>query len=122
MAGMFKSMIVKESLHIVRDRRTMLITLIMPLVLLLLFGFCHINRSQQCCVLAIVVDRHDAYTRDIVQRLCVNRLFLVRRHGCYAGWEGTLRRGEADAAIVLRDDNGQHESCDHRRRLQHCRR
>ena len=34
-----RSLIRKEALHIVRDRRTMVITLVMPVVLLLLFGF-----------------------------------------------------------------------------------
>lgn len=45
--AIIKALIKKEAIHIVRDRRTMIITLLMPLVLLLLFGFCHIHRSQR---------------------------------------------------------------------------
>lgn len=37
--GIFTALVKKESLHIVRDPRTLVITLMMPLVLLLLFGF-----------------------------------------------------------------------------------
>ncbi len=109
MARIFKSMIVKESLHIVRDRRTMLITLLMPLVLLLLFGFA-ISTEVNNVRVVTVVDRHDAYTRDIVQRLSVNDYFSFEGTAAMQDVEGILRRGDADAAIVLRDDNGQHES------------
>ena len=38
MKGFF-SFVRKETLHILRDRRTMLIVLLMPVVQLLLFGF-----------------------------------------------------------------------------------
>ena len=109
MAGIFKSMIVKESLHIVRDRRTMLITLLMPLVLLLLFGFAISTEVNNVRVVA-VVDRHNDWTRDIVQRLSVNDYFSFEGTAAMQEVEGILRRGDADAAIVLRDDNGQPES------------
>lgn len=44
--SIFASMIKKETLHLLRDFRTMTVVLIMPLVLLLLFGFA-IDRGEQ---------------------------------------------------------------------------
>lgn len=61
----FQSLIKKEALHIVRDRRTMIITLVMPLVLLLLFGFA-ISMEINDVRVALVADSHTPQTREIV--------------------------------------------------------
>lgn len=37
--GNFGSFVKKETLHILRDRRTMLVVLLIPVVLMTLFGF-----------------------------------------------------------------------------------
>ena len=55
----FISMIKKEALHLMRDSRTMTVVLIMPLVLLLLFGFAISTEVNNVNVVA-VVHRHDA--------------------------------------------------------------
>lgn len=64
-----KSLIKKETLHILRDRRTMVITLVMPLVLLLLFGFA-ISIEVNNVRVAVVLDRHTPQTRDIIRNEC----------------------------------------------------
>ena len=49
----FISMIKKEALHLMRDSRTMTVVLIMPLVLLLLFGFAISTEVNNVNVVAV---------------------------------------------------------------------
>lgn len=95
------SIIKKEAIHIVRDRRTMLITLLMPMVLLLLFGFAISTEVNNIRIVA-VVDRHTDETRDIIQRLSVNDCFSFLGLAAESDVEALLRRGEIDAALLLR--------------------
>lgn len=103
--AILKSLIKKEGIHIVRDRRTMLVTLIMPLVLLLLFGFA-ISTEVNNVRVAAVVDRHTDMTRDIIQRLSHNEYFDFCGMASESEIEPLLRRGEIEAALLLRTDGG----------------
>ncbi|MDE6369172.1 MAG: ABC transporter permease [Muribaculaceae bacterium] len=104
--AIFQSLVKKEAIHIVRDRRTMVITLLMPLVLLLLFGFA-ISTEVNNIRLVAVVDRHTDQTRDIIQRFRVNEYFTFQGLASESDIECLLRSGRTDAAIILRDDNGE---------------
>ncbi|MBD5225492.1 MAG: ABC transporter permease [Bacteroidales bacterium] len=103
--GILISLVKKEAIHIVRDRRTMMITLIMPLVLLLLFGFAISTEVNNIRVVA-VVERHNDATRDIIQRLTVNEYFSFRGLADAQDVESLLRCGEIEAALLLRCDGG----------------
>lgn len=92
-------------LHVLRDTRTLVITLIMPLVLLLLFGFAISTEVNDIRVVA-VVDRHTDATRDIIQRFMVNEYFRFQGLAPADEVDGLLRTGHADAAIFLKEDNG----------------
>lgn len=98
--GIFRSLVHKEALHIVRDRRTVTITLLMPLVLLLLFGFAISTEVNSVRVVA-VVDRHTHCSRQLLQRMEANEYFdfvgLVSAHEV----DGLLRCGRADAALMV---------------------
>lgn len=94
------SLIKKETIHIVRDRRTMLITLVMPLVLLLLFGFA-ISTEVNDVRVAVATDRHTDASRDIIQALEVNEYFTFTGMTDAAGAESLLRQGKIDAALIL---------------------
>lgn len=100
------SLIRKETLHILRDRRTMLITLLMPLVLLLLFGFA-ISTEVNDVRIIFVVDTHTDRTRDIMEKFRANEYFTFVGLVSPENVETMLRRGEADVALFLRDDDGQ---------------
>ena len=91
-------MIKKEAIHIIRDRRTMFITLIMPLVLLLLFGFA-ISTEVNDVRVAVAVDRHTDATRDIIQALDVNPYFTFEGMTGASDVELLLRQGKIDAAL-----------------------
>lgn len=103
--AIFHSLVKKEALHVVRDTRTMVITLIMPLVLLLLFGFA-ISTEVNDVRIVTVVDRHTDETRDILQRFRVNGYFKFMGLTSPDEVDGLLRTGQADAALFLKNDNG----------------
>lgn len=102
---MLISLIKKETLHIVRDRRTMLITMLMPLVLLLLFGFAISTEVNDVRIVA-VVDFHTDRTRQILEKLRVNEYFTFQGLASASEVESLLRTGKTDAALFLRSDNG----------------
>lgn len=99
----------KETLHVVRDIRTLVITLVMPLVLLLLFGFA-ISTEVNDVKIAVVVDQHNDNTRDIIQRIRVNEYFEYLGLVSASDTDDLLRTGKADVVLFLRDDNGKTKS------------
>lgn len=101
--GIFISLVKKEALHIIRDRRTMTITLLMPLVLLLLFGFAISTEVNDVRIVA-VVDRHTDVSRDLLQRVSVNSYFTFLGLVAPEDVEGMLRAGKTDAALFIRTD------------------
>lgn len=103
------SLIRKESLHVVRDTRTMVITLLMPLVLLLLFGFA-ISTEVNDVRLVAVVDNHTDRTRGILEKIRVNEYFTFQGLVSTSEVEPLLRAGKADAALYLRSDAGELKS------------
>lgn len=107
--AILQSLIKKEALHIVRDTRTMVITLLMPLVLLLLFGFA-ISTEVNNIRLVAVVEQHDDATRDMLERFRVNEYFTFMGLAASSDVERMLRSGEADAALFLKEDNGEIKS------------
>lgn len=95
------SLIRKEALHIVRDKRTMLVTVIMPVVLLLLFGFA-ISTEVNDVRLVAVVDSHTPLTRSLLEKFRSNDYFTFLGTAAPADIEPMLRRGEIDATLMLR--------------------
>lgn len=100
------SMIKKETLHLLRDFRTMTVVLIMPLVLLLLFGFAISTEVNDVRVVAVVHQHTDA-TRLITERLRANPDFTFCGVVSPDAVEPMLRRGTVDAAVVMDYKNGQ---------------
>lgn len=103
--SIFLSMIKKETLHLVRDIRTLIVVLVMPLVLLLLFGFAISTEVNDVRIVA-VVQQHSDETRAVLERLRVNPYFTFQGVVSYREVEPMLRKGETDAAVVLFCDGG----------------
>ena len=99
--SIFRSMIRKEALHLLRDFRTLTIVLIMPLVLLLLFGFAISTEVNDVRIVA-VVERHTDETRNILEDFRANSYFTLLGAVEYREVEPILRSGKADAAVILR--------------------
>lgn len=103
--SIFQSLIKKEALHIFRDKRTMLITLLMPMVLLLLFGFA-ISTEVNDVRVVVTVDRHNDATRAAIERLRVNPYITFKGLVRAGEVDGLLKRGETDAALFFKDNDG----------------
>ena len=103
--SIFKSLIKKEVLHLVRDFRTLTVVLVIPVALLLLFGFA-ISTEVNNVRVAAVVERHTDETRQILDRLCANSYFTFEGIVPFNEVENLLRRGKADAAVVFRSEDG----------------
>ena len=71
MKNNFLSFVKKESLHILRDKRTMLIVMLIPVVLMVLFGFAISTEVNNVNVAVVAPDRTDS-VRDAVNRLATN--------------------------------------------------
>lgn len=101
--GGFWSFVKKETLHILRDPRTMLIVLGMPVVQLLLFGFA-ISTEVNNIDVAIVAPHPSEAVRQCVARLEANPYFTLRGGISGAEIDRTLRRGDAEAVVVFAAD------------------
>ena len=81
----------------------MVITLLMPVVLLLLFGFAISTEVNDVRVVA-VVDRHNDATRTMLQSLSVNSYITYLGTVAAENVDDLLRTGRTDAAIFVRSE------------------
>ena len=101
----FISFVIKEALHILRDRRTMLILFGMPVVLMLLFGFAITTDVKN--VRAVVVTSHmDHQTREAVDRLAASSYFdIVATVPTPKDAERLIRNQKADISLIARAES-----------------
>ena len=101
--GGFISFVRKETLHILRDKRTMLIVLLMPVIQIMLFGFALSTEVNNLNV-AVSAPHPTETIRRAVERVAANDYFTFKGYVSQADIERTLRRGEADVVVVFADD------------------
>ena len=70
----FISFVKKEALHILRDKRTMLVVMLIPVVLMLLFGFAISTEVNNINVAVVAPDRTDG-VKNAVERISQNEYF-----------------------------------------------
>lgn len=100
----FVSFIIKETKHILRDRRTMLILFGLPVVLMLLFGFAITNDVKDVRTV-IVTSQMDHQTRQAVDRLAASEYFIITATvSSPREAELLLRHQRADLAVVFGKD------------------
>ena len=100
----FISFVKKESRHILRDRRTMLILFGMPIVLMLLFGFAITNDVRNVRTV-VVTSQMDHITRMAVDRLVASEYFdITATVGTSKEAERLIRNQQADMAVVFGAD------------------
>lgn len=101
----FKSFIIKEARHILRDKRTMLILFGMPVVMMLLFGFA-ISTDVRKVRTAVVLSHVNHQTHKMVERLGANEYFdILYKVDNSAAAEQLIRHQKADMAIVFDRNN-----------------
>ena len=106
--SVFQSLVKKETLHLLRDFRTIIVVLVMPVVLLLLFGFA-ISTEVNNVKVATVVEQHTDQTKQIIDRFRANPYFTFEGVVAYSDVEDLLREGKVDAAVVFRTRDGKLE-------------
>ena len=100
----FISFVIKETKHILRDKRTMLILFGMPVVLMLLFGFA-ISTDVRNVRTVVVTSQRDHLTQQVVDRLAQSEYFLITATvATPQEAERLIRSQKADMAIVFAPD------------------
>lgn len=101
----FFSFVGKEFRHILRDRRTILILLVMPIVQILLFGFAITTEVRDARV-GVLAPRGDEMVRRVVQRLDASDYFtVVRTYGRESEVLTDFREGRVDLVLAFNEDN-----------------
>ena len=100
----FFSFVLKETKHITRDKRTMLMLFGMPIVMMLLFGFAVTNDVRNVRVV-IVMSNADNATQQVADRLAASEYFtLTKVVATPVEAEKAIRDQKADMTIVFSQD------------------
>ena len=99
----FLKFVKKETLHIVRDSRTMLIALLMPVVQILLFGFA-ISTEVNNVNVAVVVPKWSEQIRQSINKLAANPYITYNGVIVERDVDQWLRSGQTDAVVFFAHD------------------
>ncbi len=100
----FHSFVLKETRHILRDRQTLTVLLMLPVVMVLLFGYA-IRTDVEDVRIVIVDGSQDARSAELIRNLhATTSLKPVAVQTTTTGVEDLLRRGEVDAALLIPHD------------------
>ena len=96
----FGSFVKKESLHILRDKRTMLVVMLIPVMLMTLFGFAISTEVNNINVAVVASERTDG-VRDAVERLSQNEYFTFKGYISQEDIDPYLRSCKVGAVVVF---------------------
>ena len=100
----FISFVIKETRHILRDKRTMLILFGMPVVLMLLFGFA-ITTDVRNVRTVVVSSQMNHQTQTVINRLSASEYFTITATApTPKEAERLIRSQKADMAVVFGQD------------------
>ncbi|MDD4778289.1 MAG: ABC transporter permease [Fermentimonas sp.] len=100
----FIAFVRKEFSHIIRDNRTLLIIIGMPIVEILLFGFA-INMEVQNITVAFYDPTPDAFTTGIAERIKQNSYFNNQGNmQSMDEMEMAMQKGKLDLAVVFQQN------------------
>ncbi len=101
----FLSFVRKEFIHIFRDQRTMLILLVLPVVMILLFGFAITTEVRNVNV-GCIVPHHDQAVDRLLQRMDASEYFTVAAElHDDSETEGAFRQGRVGLVLAFNADN-----------------
>jgi len=102
----FIAFVIKETKHILRDKRTMLILFGMPVVMMLLFGFA-ISTDVKNVRTVVVTSEMSPRTQQAVERLAQSEYFIIAQTVKTPREAERLIRGQkADIALVFTQNRG----------------
>jgi len=90
-------------LHILRDVRTMMIVLLIPVVLMILFGFA-ISTEVNNLNVAVVAPNRTEGVKEVEDRLDNNPYFTLVGYIDNSETDWVLRSGKADAVVLFDED------------------
>ena len=97
----FISFIRKEFFHIFRDKRTMLILLAMPIILIILFGYA-ITTEIKCVPIAVFDQSRDEVSRKITEHLGASEYFdLYKMVDSEAEAQSLFKQGKIKLVVVF---------------------
>ena len=100
----FIAFVIKETKHILRDKRTMLILFGMPVVMMLLFGFA-ITTDVKNVRTVVVTSEMSPRTQQAVERLAQSEYFVITQTvSTPQEGEQLIRSQKADMAMVFSHD------------------
>ena len=100
----FISFVIKETRHILRDKRTMLILFGMPVVMMLIFGFA-ITTDVKNVRTVVVTSQMDLQTQRAVERISQSEYFTITQTvNTPKDAELLIRNQKADMAVVFAPD------------------
>ena len=97
----FTSFIIKEFYHILRDRKTMLILLAMPIVQIIIFGFALTNEVKNA-KFAVLDQSHSTASGKLIRQIEASNYFEQSKvlHS-YTDIETAFRKGRIKIAVVI---------------------
>ena len=102
----FIAFVIKETKHILRDKRTMLILFGMPVVMMLLFGFA-ITTDVKNVRTVVVTSEMSPRTQQAVERLAQSEYFIITQTvNTPREAEQLIRSQKADMALVFARGRG----------------
>ena len=102
----FIAFVIKETKHILRDKRTMLILFGMPVVMMLLFGFA-ITTDVKNVRTVVVTSEMSPRTQHAVERLAQSEYFVITQTvNTPQDAEQLIRSQKADMALVFVQNRG----------------
>lgn len=100
----FLSFVRKEFYHILRDKRTVLIALGMPVIQIILFGFA-ISTEVQNVRVAVYNPSHDVMAEEITRKIDANKYFTVVDELRIPGRiEKLFEKNEVDLVVVFEEN------------------
>src|SRR5919206_3980457 len=97
----FLSFVRKEFYHILRDKRTMFILLVMPIVEIIIFGFALTNEVKNSKI-AILDQSNDAATQQLISEISASKYFdLTATLHSPDEVDETFKRNNAKIILVL---------------------
>ena len=103
---LFLSFLHKEFIHILRDRVTLLILLVMPVLMVCLFGFAITTETRNSRVI-IVDEQNDQLSHRLVEEIGNNAYFNVVEVTTKAvDYDARLKSGEAEVVVLINRDLG----------------
>jgi ABC-2 type transport system permease protein len=100
MKSAFRTFVQKEFFHILRDKRTMMILFLMPIIQILLFGFAITNevRNVKISVLDYV---QNSTTEKITQEINASKYFILSKINSEKDITPSFKSGKADIIVLF---------------------